>query len=151
MGLDNIPKIYACKKLGTAILDEDGRIDCKKTQDENLCPWKSQLETSGIKQRVVLGVFGAECWYRGKYAQSLISEYDNSPYDFYGEAIGMDDNGNPEEGLTSSQCMSLSDWMNDIYGDYGDEFDSELADDWNYISWWLSFVSKNCDGFISWY
>jgi len=156
MGLDNIPNAYACKKAGTAVLDEDGRIDCKKTQEQDLCPWKSQLEISGIEQRVVLGMFGTDCWYRGKYAQALISEYD-APFSFYGEVQGVDDDGNEDLGLNSEQCLEMSEWMkdivdnNDVYSAEHNEPEWEYREDWLYIAWWLEFVAKNCDGFYSWY
>ena len=146
MGLDNIPNVYACQKAGTAIVDEDGRIDCKKTQEEDLCPWKSQLQLSGIEQKVVLGMFGTDCWYRGKFAQGLINDYD-APFSFYGEVQGIDDDGNEDLGLNPEQCLEMSEWMKDMV-EIGDVEDKEY---WIYIAWWLEFVAKNCEGFNSWY
>ena len=168
MGLDNIPTNYACKKAGTAVLDEDGRIDCQKTQEQDLCPWKSQLEISGVEPRVVLGMFGTDCWYRGKYAQGLIADYDDNPYDFYGIAIEhINENGEVEdrEGLDSDQCLELSEWMDELADIKYDEsvglheaLDLEIDSDANdivkdirYIAWWLKFVANNCDGFTVWY
>jgi hypothetical protein len=151
MGLDNIPTYYACKNQGTAIIDVDGRIDCQLTQQKGCCPWKNELEKSNVTQKVVLGIFGTDCWYRGKYAEALTSEYDNAPHSFYGAIQSMDDDGNTEEGLSPDQCIELSEWMDDIYDDYGADFDPEIVDDWKYISWWLTFVANNCDGFRSWY
>ena len=146
MGLDNIPNVYACQKAGTAIVDEDGRIDCKKTQEEDLCPWKSQLQLSGVEQKVVLGMFGTDCWYRGKFAQSLINDYD-APYSFYGEVMEEDEDGNEVLGLNPEQCLEMSEWMKDMV-EIGDVEDKEY---WIYIAWWLEFVAKNCEGFNSWY
>lgn len=165
MGLDNIPREYACKKIGSAILDEEGRIDCRETQEQNLCPWKSQLEVSGIEQRVVLGMFGTDCWYRGKYAESLISDYDDAPHSFYGRELSMDDSGNTEEGLDPEDCLELADWMDELADIKYDEstgwqeaLDIEVDSDANdivkdirYIAWWLKFVANNCDGFTVWY
>ena len=157
MGLDNIPNEYACKKANTAVLDENGRIDCRKTQEQDLCPWKSQLQLSGITSQPVLGMFGTDCWYRGKYAEALTSEYEDRPYSFYGEVQGCDEDGNEDLGLNPKQCNELSDWMEMIIAET-DEYLLEVEDDefparedWIYIAWWLKFVAKNCDGFHSWY
>jgi hypothetical protein len=164
MGLDNIPKEYACKKIGSAVLDEEGRIDCNKTQEQNLCPWKSQLEISGVPQRVVLGMFGTDCWYRGKHAQALIHEYDDAPYSFYGKELSMDDSGNVEEGLEPEDCLIFADWMDELADvkheesvgwqealDLELESNKEVIEDIRYIAWWLRFVANNCDGFTVWY
>jgi hypothetical protein len=155
MGLDCIPRQYACKKLGTAILDEEGRVKCSETQEKDLCPWKSQLAVSGVEQRVVLGMFGTDCWYRGKYAQALINEYD-APFDFYGVDQGEDEDGNEEIGLDSDQCLEMAEWMKDqvdLHDEYSKEDGTEweYREDWLYIAWWLEFVANNCDGYYSWY
>jgi hypothetical protein len=148
MGLDNIPNVYACQKAGTAVLNEEGKIDCKLTQEQDLCPWKSQLEISGIEQRVVLGMFGTDCWYRGKYAQALISDYD-APYDFYGEVQSVDEDDNENLGLNPDQCIEMSQWMEDVCNN--EYVDPKVKEDWVYIAWWLKFVANSCDGFFSWY
>jgi len=148
MGLDNIPREYACKKIGSAVLDEEGRIDCAKTQEQNLCPWKSQLEISGIEQRVVLGMFGTDCWYRGKYAEALVSDFD-PPYSFYGKELSMDDSGNVDEGLEPDDCLEFADWVDELADEKSDDLD--FSTDVRYIAWWLRFVANNCDGFTVWY
>jgi hypothetical protein len=151
MGLDNIPVQYACIKLGTAIKDEYDRIDCKKTQEVGCCPWKNQLESSGIQQKVVLGMFGTDCWYRGKYAQTLIDSYETAPYSFYGENT-IDDNGEENYGLTAEQCMELSIFMQEEIDDAEDNGERlENHEDWVYIAWWLKFCSENTSGIISWF
>lgn len=152
MGLDNIPAIYACKKKNTAVLDDDGKIDCNLTQDSGGCPWKNELDSSGIKPKIVLGMFGTDCWYRGKYAEYLISKYD-APFSFYGESV-YDENGDEEYGLSPDQCYELSDYMNSIHNANNrliSEDGEDITDDWIYISWWLEFAAKNCDGIVSWF
>lgn len=153
MGLDNIPASYACKNNNTAVLDEDGRIDCKLTQTSGGCPWKNDLNSSGIKSKVVLGMFGTDCWYRGKYAQFLIGPYD-APFSFYGETTYDIENDHESYGLSSSECYELSDWMKSMVSSKGQlmlEDGEDVTDDWIYIAWWLDFVAKNCNGMVSWF
>jgi len=152
MGLDNIPVTYACKNKNTAVLDDDGRIDCVLTQNSGGCPWKNELDSSGIKPKVVLGMFGTDCWYRGKYAQYLIDSYD-APFSFYGEGT-YDENGDESYGLDSEQCYELSDYMKYIHHNNNkliSKDGEDVTDDWLYISWWLEFVAKNCNGIVSWF
>lgn len=166
MGLDNIPKVYPCKKHGTAIINEQDQIDCQQTQESGGCPWKNQKESNPLLKdaRATLGMFGTDCWYRGKYGNYLTGDMSNFnpdfPYDssaFYGE--GTDDG----EGLSESYCLSLSwtmkdyteEWINyvknhsEVKGNLEEE--NDLINDWIYASWWLEFVGKNAEGSEVWY
>lgn len=157
MGLDIIPREYACVRAGTAVYDEDVRIDCKKTQEQDLCPWKSQLQLANITTQPVLGMFGTDCWYRGKYAEGITEEYEDRPYSFYGEVQGEDEDGNEDLGLNPEQCNEFSEWMEMIIAEEEEyllqveDDEWQVKDDWVYIAWWLKFVANNCNGYFSWY
>ena len=165
MGLDNIPKVYPCKKTNTAVLTEDDRIDCGETIKVGKCPWKQESESSDLLKKSgatpTYGMFGVPCWYRGKYGNMLLSllengnldAYENTAYSFYGE--GGDDEG---EGLSMQYCEDMSQYMknhteefaNRAYVNNPDEA-TDLIKDWIYASWWLEFVAKNAEGSSIWY
>lgn len=165
MGLDNIPHRYACERLGTAvkvdILNKDGvailddatglpekRIDCAETQAQNKCPYKISLDKTGLGEGSVSGIFGTDCWYRGKYGNYLI------------EALGLPDfeysfYGDNEDGThkSSSSCLSLADSMEERMAEMGtvaisgDAVDTEVK----YAIWWLRWVANECSGSDAWY
>jgi hypothetical protein len=165
MGLDNIPKVYPCKKENTAILTEDGRIDCVETINAGKCPWKRESENSHLLKvsgaKPTYGMLGVGCWYRGKYGNMLLSllengsldAYENTVYSFYGN--GGDDG---EEGLSIQYCEDMSQYMknhteefsNRAYVNYPDEAE-DLIKDWIYATWWLQFVAENAEGSAVWY
>lgn len=164
MGLDNIPVKYACKDKGTAVLVDD-RIDCEQTKSSGGCPYLNEKNSSPHVANIggVLGMFGTDCWYRGKYGNSLLRELSssdpNSPFDgdeFYGKEI--DD----FEGLTPEMCLELAhdmddfaeSWVKHVMNTYVNETEENrisLINDWTYASWWLKFVANHCDGSVVWY
>jgi len=168
MGLDNIPKTYPCKKAGTAIYSENGRIDCQTTIDSNKCPWKESFDSDPMisKSKPSYGMLGTRCWYRGKYGNALLrlfehgdldGYYDDTQYSFYGE--GFDD-GN--EGMSSDYCLEMSNWMGANTEKFAEQAyayvskdpscdPKELIADWIYATWWLKFVSENAEGSAIWY
>jgi hypothetical protein len=163
MGLDNIPKVYPCKKENTAILTEDGRIDCAKTIEAKKCPYKREADSSVLLNqsgaKPTIGMFGVSCWYRGKYGNMLLSllengdmdSYEATEYSFYGD-------GGDDEGLSVDYCKNMSQFMknhseefaNRAYVNYPDEAE-DLIKDWIYASWWLDFVAEYADGSHIWY
>jgi hypothetical protein len=165
MGLDNIPKVYPCKKENTAILTEDGRIDCEKTIAAKKCPYKREADASVLLNlsgaKPTIGMFGVPCWYRGKYGNMLLSLLENGDMDAYGDTDysfygnGGDDG---EEGLSIGYCDDMSQYMknhteefaNRAYVNYPEEA-VDLIKDWVYASWWLDFVAEYADGSSIWY
>ncbi len=163
MGLDNIPKNYPCKTRGTAVmvarLDqagnnivEDGEtleaIDCDATQACGGCPYKTAYDKSGLAGGAVYGMFGTNCWYRGKYGNFLLG------------AIGIQDEhgfyGDNEDGTEKSpeSCLALADTISDtlddepvVRGEDGENITQEVR----YAEWWLRWVAEEAGGSICWY
>lgn len=163
MGLDNIPKNYPCKTQGTAVmsprLDREGNaivengetlmaIDCKATQDCGGCPWKNAHMKAGSPGGVVYGIFGADCWYRGKYGNFLL------------DAIGIQDEhgfyGDNEDGTEKSpeSCLALADTISDTLDDepvVRNENGENITEEVLYAEWWLRWVAQEADGSLCWY
>ena len=170
MGLDNIPKVYACEKAGTSILDEDGRINCDKTKSAKGCPWEEKFNSDPMvsKSSPTYGMLGTKCWYRGKYGNALIRLFEHGQFDPYGDTTysfygdGFDDG---DEGMSVEYCREMSKWMKDntelfaakAYSYASDKaaYESndpkDLISDWIYAAWWLSFVAENSNGSSIWY
>lgn len=167
MGLDNIPKQLACKKQNTAVMTEDGRVDCNATIESGRCPHSNMQKSNPlIKDAIIpIGMLGTNCWYRGKYGSYLLEQMKNYIEDFsydentlYGNVL--EDNA---EGLSADECLSISNEMiayaeawihyvktsSEVVGNVNEEKD--LINDWSYLAWWLKFVGEECDGCISWY
>jgi hypothetical protein len=161
MGLDNMPKVYPCKPKASLV---DGKIDCDATKACGNCTW----ENEAIKNPTVTlsgrtyGMFGADCWYRGKWGNGLLSALngtfdvwgaESSGYTFYG-------NGHPDgsEGISPDECYEMAnfmeksteDFIHSIKQQYPDQV-KEYNDDWNYAIWWLRFVAEFADGSATWY
>lgn len=166
MGLDNIPKIYPCKNHNTAILDEQDRIDCELTQKNGGCPWKNQKESNPLvaNSRTTIGMFGTDCWYRGKYGNYLTGDMSSFNPDFPYDGMAFYGNGTEDgEGLSEDYCLELSSTMkhyteswidyvlnhSEVKGNKEDE--QSLINDWIYAAWWLEFVGKNANGSEIWY
>ena len=169
MGLDNMPKTYPCIKEGTAILNDDGQLNCEATQKANQCPYQRELLADPILENAipVYGMFGLDCWYRGKYGNYLLgqmSEHDSSfPYDSY--AFYGNDNGdeNSQGGISESDCLEISETMlsfTDSWTDYVKNYsdvkgnrdqEKALINDWIYAAWWLKFVGNYGNGSGVWY
>lgn len=163
MGLDNIPKQYACKKKGTAVmvprLNRDGdplidpdtnepimSIDCKATQEAGGCPWLAAYNASNLEGGPTLGMFGTDCWYRGKYGNYLLEQL--AVMDPMGE--GESFYGDNEDGTEKSpeSCLMLADIIDEALAD---QFVPDIAADARYASWYLRWAADECDGLICWY
>ena len=161
MGLDNIPREYPCAAKATR--DSDNRIDCVKTQEENNCPWKNEKESSPMVKNIgkTVGIFGTDCWYRGKYGNFLldilndkVDQYEMHEYHFYGEN---------DDGLDTDYCFDMAKWMRDnteqfafnakkyIQTNQPNENVKDYINDWAYAIWWLEFVGKTSNGSAVWW
>ena len=140
---------------GTLLTLEDGlpdmAVSCEATQACGGCPYKNAHDKSGLNNNGVGGMFGTDCWYRGKYGNFLL------------EAIGYDDSysfyGDNEDGTTKSaeSCLTLAQVIDEAI-DECDEDDGvfrmggeDITDDLKYASWYLRWASKECDGLGAWY
>jgi hypothetical protein len=166
MGLDNIPHEYPCRKQGTAItisrkgkdgndlLNDDGSvmtsIDCDATKEGGGCPYKNDYEKSGLTGGSVIGMFGTDCWYRGKYGNYLVEElgvYDETKgLSFYG-ALGDGTYKSPHE------CNILADAMEEAAEDYEgkEENRQETKESITYAIWYLRWSAVNTEGLDCWY
>ncbi len=165
MGLDNFPHNYPCKTQGTAVMvqrtnhegvlltEDDGSpsmsISCENTQACGGCPYKNAYEKSGLAGGAVYGMFGTDCWYRGKYGNHLLSlaDIDNDDYNFYG------DNTDGTE-KSAGSCVEVADMIGQTLVDKdgkiivdGEDLTSELK----YAEWYLRWVAKECNGIDAWY
>jgi hypothetical protein len=161
MGLDNIPREYPCAAKATR--DSDNRIDCVKTQEQGNCTWKNQKENDPMVKDIdrAAGIFGTDCWYRGKYGNFLldvlhdkINQFENYEYDFYGEG---------DDGLDTDYCFDMAKWMRDnteqfafnakkyVDGNQSNEDVKNYINDWVYAIWWLEFVGKTSNGSAVWW
>jgi len=165
MGLDNIPHRYACERLGTAvkvdILDGDGvaipdeatglpikSIDCRATQAQGKCPYLISVSKTDLQEGSVTGMFGTDCWYRGKYGNFLLEalQMNEEEYSFYGDN---------EDGTfkSVSSCLALADAMEERMQEHGTvEIEGEVVDkEVKYAIWWLRWVANECSGSDAWY
>lgn len=161
MGLDNIPREYPCKDKATRV---NGKIDCVQTQDEGNCPWQNEKENNHMVKYIerVPGLFGTDCWYRGKYGNFLldilhetVDQYEMHEYHFYGEE--------DDKGLDTDYCFDMARWMRDNTEKFAfnaakyietNKSNGELKDyidDWTYAIWWLEFVGKTSNGSAVWW
>lgn len=163
MGLDNYPRVLPCEAQGTAvtyelkvgdetILDDDGkpvtRIHCEDTIDNGGCPW---FEANPPEEGRVLGMFGAPCWYRGKYGNALIEQYvgydESSHISFYG------DNHDGTE-KSAASCATLAEAINNAITDTDTEngwFEQEDRAGLVYAAWYSNWAAENTDGLRCWY
>lgn len=175
MGLDNFPRRYPCLKHGSAVMsakDPNERIDCEATIEAGGCPWREHL---GDEPGAVRGIFGAPCWWRGKYstwmldlleqrgASPLAPKQDEVPdrrIDFYGHPSPNEDEGNI---LTPEEAVFLADFMADngeLFADALEHLDgyresAELRkheiEAYLYVIKWLRFCAAEGDGIGAWY
>lgn len=171
MGLDNIPNVYPCKKQGVAVVNSEGEIECLKTIESGLCPLHNKKDNTNLINEAIipLGMFGADCWYRGKYGSYLLEQMRNHnedfPYDentLYGEYL-EDEDGKEYEGISADSCIGISKdlysyseaWVHyvktasEVIGD--EEKEKQLINDWVYLAWWLNFMGEECNGIKAWY
>lgn len=161
MGLDNMPMAYPCVKENTAIMKDD-RIDCEATIKANQCPYRREKESDPltIDMRSVYGMFGTECWYRGKYGNNLLSQMKNHNPEFPYDEDGF--YGNTEEGISEDECLEMSETMFNFAESWIHYVDTknttqtreerkDLINDWIYAAWWLKFVGNYGEGSGVWY
>lgn len=169
MGLDNIPKNYPCMTKQTAVrvprlnndgepmLEEDGTIlmvtDCKATQEAGGCPYVTELNKQDKKKlgNPVYGMFGTDCWYRGKWGNHLLQHIGiDDDYSFYGDS---DD----ETEKSPESCINLAEAIDEALLESCDKnghlmVDGEdVAPDLRYAEWYLKWASEHADGLICWY
>jgi hypothetical protein len=167
MGLDNIPKHYPCKTQGTAVLvhrldndenpvyDENGEavtsIDCEQTQAAGGCPWKN---ANPPIEGHVLGMFGTDCWYRGKYGNRLLEEATDN--DSMGDNLSF--YGDEEDGTvkSASSCIATADLCRLAWNSYepeeaAAEETAEIIAGLQYAEWYLRWAAETTDGLICWY
>lgn len=164
MGLDNYPHKYPCKTQGTAVMvqrtnrdgdlltEEDGSpsmaVSCEATQACGGCPYKNAFAKSGLAGGAVYGMFGTDCWYRGKWGNHLLTEagyYDDTDsYNFYGDQ---------EDGTYKSpeSCLALAETINGLLDDDDPELSAETREGLQYAEWYLRWVAEECDGMDAWY
>lgn len=172
MGLDNIPKQYPCKTQGTVVMtprlnergepvkQQDGDdfhlvIDCQATQACGGCPYVNELNKQDKEAlgNPVYGMFGTDCWYRGKYGNYLMEAIgygDSDEFSFYG------DNEDGTEKSPSS-CLTLAQVIDEAF-DECDEEDGvyrmggeDISPDLRYASWYLKWAAEFADGLVCWY
>jgi hypothetical protein len=171
MGLDNIPKQYPCKAQGTVVMtprlnkdgvaltEDDGStmmvIDCQATQACGGCPYVNELNKQDKEAlgNPVYGMFGTDCWYRGKYGNYLLEAIgygDSDDFSFYGDN---------EDGTEKSKgsCLTLAQVIDEAF-DECDEEDGvyrmggeDITADLKYASWYLKWAAEHADGLICWY
>lgn len=168
MGLDNIPTTYPCVLEGTAVrvrriydINEtkmsEPVISCRDTIEACGCPYardREQAMKDGViaEEGRVLGMFGTECWYRGKYGNYLANVLGLDYGSFYGQ--------DSEVHKYSGECVSLADEMEEAYekkkkGDGSlpdpEHPSTDLSSDIRYAIWWLRWVAEKADGCKTWY
>lgn len=165
MGLDNMPNNYPCKTQGTAVMvqrtnhegtlltREDGSpdmsIDCQASQACGGCPYKNAHDKSGLNNAGVTGMFGTDCWYRGKYGNHLLTlaGVDNDDYNFYGDnADGTEKSAESCKELAGIISQAIMDNDEQLVVD-GEDYTDELR----YAEWYLRWASEECDGLGAWY
>lgn len=178
MGLDNIPHAYPCRKAGTAMLsdpdpDGDQMVRCADTQAMGGCPLIT--DPTWPKKGLVLGLFGTECWYRGKAGTYLLADYDDHAYLVGGEPMpvhlretgfygpNVDTDRTPD--LPPDYCRELGGWMGDHAETYAaivatgqsseggenPERQESAVASWCYAAWYLKWSAEHSDGLDAWY
>ncbi len=172
MGLDNIPKNYPCKTQGTAVMEqrtnnagepafdpEDGTpmmvVSCSATQECGGCPYVNELnkQDKGELGNPVYGMFGTDCWYRGKYGQWLLEAIgygDSDDFSFYGDS---------QDGTEKSKdsCLALAQVIDEALVECDEEDGvyrmngEDMTPDLKYASWYLKWSAEFADGLVCWY
>jgi hypothetical protein len=108
-------------KDGEQIIDPDTNevmvsIDCEATQACGGCPYKTALAKQDGLGKAVYGMFGTDCWYRGKYGNWLLEDAGiggDDDYSFYG-------NADDSTYKTARSCIELADLISDFLNDEPD-------------------------------
>lgn len=164
MGLDNMPAAYPCRlgntavlepildKEGKAFVEEDGspsnRVNCGATQAAGGCPYKTARDAEGLSDGEVYGMFGTDCWYRGKYGNYLIQALglNDDEVNFYGE----NSDGTHK---TPAECMELAEVMEDAWYEKGAlvHEGENLNNEVRHAIWYLRWCAKFGVGMDAWY
>lgn len=136
MGLDNYPYILPCTNNNTAVLNDDGGVNCELTQEAGGCPW---LNANPPKEGRIIGIMGRDCWYRGKWGNMRLEEIGITSVDFYGDE---DNYKSPYE------CLNLADVIGESVAQVNDP---EARNDLLYAEWYLRWAAENTDGLNCWY
>jgi hypothetical protein len=117
----------------------DGQIDCDATITQGGCPWSNANPPETGR---AYGMFGAPCWYRGKWGEFLLQQYlGDSEWSFYGD--------NEDKTLMSARrCVELADVIGDLLVDVTDRED---RDSLSYAEWYLRWAAETCNGLVCWY
>jgi hypothetical protein len=145
-------------KDGVALTENDGSpmmvIDCQATQAFGGCPYTRELDKQdkALLGNPVCGIFGTDCWYRGKYGNYLLEElgYDTDDLSFYGDN---------EDGTEKSKasCLSLANIIDASIDDCQEEGGvyrmngDDITPDLRYASWYLKWAAEFTDGLVCWY
>lgn len=122
-------------------------ISCKDTQACGGCPYKNAYDQSGLTGGAVYGMFGADCWYRGKYGNYLL------------ETIGVSDDynfwGDTDDGTIKSpeSCEELADVIADELTENNNKIvvdGEDITNDLKYAEWYLRWVAKEYGGLVAW-
>lgn len=153
MGLDNIPEQMPCRKAATAVFTpdlNDGVVDCSLTKEAGGCPWQSCADRPEDGQ--VLGLLGADCWYRGKWGNILINQLESrddelyfvdTAFDFYGD--------NADQSSKSPEsCLATADYMEELLSKSINR-DETFQNEVRYAVWWLRWVANNWGGAHCWF
>lgn len=95
-----------------------------------------------------MGIFGTDCWYRGKYGNALLEEVTSS--DPMGDNLSF--YGDNEDGTEKSpeSCVELADFIDGLLSAMGDDTE-EYKSDLKYASWYLRWSAEACGGLVCWY
>lgn len=163
MGLDNIPKTYPCESI--AVRNSDNQIDCKATQECGNCPYMNEYLSDPLLKDTspVYGFLGTDCWYRGKYGNSMLDDLKRYNQDFAYE-MTSDFYGNSDEGIDEDTCLEMSEimfkymeaWSYTVNkmvknGELPEQNRDGYIRDWIYAAWWLKFVGNTSEGSAVWY
>jgi hypothetical protein len=122
-------------------------MSCTATKEAGVCPY---LNSPDLPEKgAVHGMFGTDCWYRGKWGVHLLEHLGVSDYSLYGgdnDALGEEDC----ELFANAIEDALNEWLTEHDNTFIIDGD-ELADDVRYLIWWLRFVAREADGFTTWH
>ena len=131
------------------------QIDCQATQACGGCPYVTELNKQDKEAlgNPVYGMFGTDCWYRGKYGNYLLEAIG------YGDSDDLSFYGDSEDGTEKSKasCLTLANCIDasidecqeegGVYRMNGDDITPDLR----YASWYLKWASEFADGLVCWY
>lgn len=152
MGLDCMPQTYPCQKTNKWVATGEDKdvIDCKATIEANACPYK---KANPPEEGGAVGIFGAPCWYRGKYGNRLVEELG-----LYDEAESMSFYGDDKDGeyKNPDSCRKLATAMEEALEQHGlpylagnDKVD--ITHDIRFAVWYLRWVAEEGDGINAWW